>query len=120
MDPAALALTARIGQRLRAERNRHRLSLADLSARTGLSKSRISNYEQGLRRLGLESACTLAAALETVTPAWLFGLDHAPDPLTDEELELLRRFRAADAGGQRTIVAVTRAIAICCLNRREP
>jgi transcriptional regulator with XRE-family HTH domain len=55
MTPEGQALTTKIGSRLREARKEQKLSLAALSAKTGdvLSKSRISNYEQGLRRLGL-------------------------------------------------------------------
>ena len=45
-------LSTKIGLRLRAARNAQKLPLSALAARTGgaLSRSRISNYEQGLRR----------------------------------------------------------------------
>jgi transcriptional regulator with XRE-family HTH domain len=64
------ALAVAFGLRLRAERHRMQLSLSVLSARTdnALSKSRISNYEQGIRRLGLEEAVILARALGDVSP----------------------------------------------------
>ena len=119
MDPAARALTARIGQRLRAERKRHRLTLADLSARAGLSRSCLGGYERGARRPSIETATALAAALESVTPAWLLCLDEAPPPLTDDELTLIHRFRTADPDRQRMIVNVTRTIALCDSNRRK-
>ena len=63
-------LTNQIGERLRAERKAQDLSLADLSERTNgqLSKSRISNYEQGIRRMGLEESQILSEALGTVSP----------------------------------------------------
>ena len=62
-------LTTKIGLRLRAARNAQKIALAELSDRTGgaLSKSRISNYEQGLRRMGLEDARMFADALGTVS-----------------------------------------------------
>ncbi|WP_338081313.1 helix-turn-helix domain-containing protein [Allochromatium vinosum] len=79
-------LTEQIGQRLRAERKSLRLSLADLSERTGtLSKSRISNYEQGIRRMGLEEARILADALGTVTPAYLLCLEDTRGSESPEE-----------------------------------
>jgi len=51
-------LTKKIGLRLHDVRNGQRVSLAALASRTGdtLSKSRISYYEQGLRRMGIEEA----------------------------------------------------------------
>ena len=70
-------LTKRIGLRLRDVHTGQGLSLAKLSFRTGdvLSKSRISNYEQGLRRSGIEEARTLASALGTVSTTYLLCLD---------------------------------------------
>jgi transcriptional regulator with XRE-family HTH domain len=93
-------LTQRIGNRLREARHNLQLSLSELAERTGCySKSRISNYEQGLRRMGLEESMILAAALGTVTSTWLLCLDEVP-PLTAEELALLTRYRATDEEGR--------------------
>lgn len=99
-------LTNKIGQRLRAARQAQRLSLAALAARTdSLSKSRISNYEQGIRRMGLEEAQELAAALGTVTPTYLLCLDDA-GPLSASERELVEHYRQADDRGRDTILRV--------------
>ncbi|MBK1699641.1 transcriptional regulator [Thiococcus pfennigii] len=96
-------ITAEIGRRLRAARHAQRLSLAQLAALTkSLSKSRISNYEQGIRRMGIEEAQTLARALGSVTATYLLCLDDEPQ-LTIDELELLRSYRAADERGRDTI-----------------
>lgn len=97
-------LTKRIGQRLRSARHEQKLSLADLSARTqSLSKSRISNYEQGIRRMGLEEADELSRALGTVTPTYLLCLDDR-GPLSDRELELIDHFRRTDERGRETLL----------------
>ena len=93
-------LTQRIGNRLREARHSLQLSLSELAERTGCySKSRISNYEQGLRRMGLEESLILSAALGTVTPTWLLCLDN-DSPLTAEESALLARYRATDDDGR--------------------
>jgi transcriptional regulator with XRE-family HTH domain len=93
-------LTQRIGNRLREARHELKLSLSDLAERTGCySKSRISNYEQGLRRMGLEESMVLAAALGTVSPNWLLCLDDSP-PLRVDEAELIARYRIADEVGR--------------------
>ena len=93
-------LTQRIGNRLREARHELKMSLSELAERTGCySKSRISNYEQGLRRMGLEESMVLAAALGTVTPNWLLCLDDNP-MLPAEEAELIARYRAADDEGR--------------------
>lgn len=101
-------LTKRIGQRLRAARHAQRLSLAELSSRTrSLSKSRISNYEQGIRRMGIEEAQELAWALGNVTPAYLLCLDDL-GPFSDQELELIRHFRRTDERGREMLLALAR------------
>ena len=88
------SLTRAIGQRLRAQRQAVGISLTELCARTSdaLSKSRISNYEQGIRRMGVEEARILAKALGTVTPAYLLCLDDE-GPLSPKEAELIETFR---------------------------
>lgn len=107
MEPEFAELSRQIGRRLRSERLRRGWSLNDLSVRTNglLSKSRISNYEQGIRRMGLEAAQQLAAALETISPAWLLHLTEDP-PLEDDELHLIQRFRAMDAEHQQQLLDV--------------
>lgn len=105
-------LTQKIGQRLRAARQAQGLSLSDLSSRTGsLSKSRISNYEQGIRRMGLEEAQELALALGSVTPTYLLCLDDK-DPLSVEERYLVERFRDTDARGRETVLKVAEIQAV--------
>jgi transcriptional regulator with XRE-family HTH domain len=106
LQTLTMDLTKRIGQRLRAARQDQKLSLSELSARTdSLSKSRISNYEQGIRRMGLEEAQELATALGTVTPVYLLCLDDT-DPLSQRERELVDHFRHADERGKETIIKV--------------
>jgi transcriptional regulator with XRE-family HTH domain len=107
--PVELDLTKKIGQRLRTARQEQGLSLSELSGLTGaLSKSRISNYEQGIRRMGLEEAQQLATALVSVTPTYLLCLDDT-DPLSKEERVLVERYRQADSRGRETILKVAEA-----------
>jgi transcriptional regulator with XRE-family HTH domain len=101
-----MTLNKKIGQRLRVVRTAQKLSLSELAARTKtLSKSRISNYEQGIRRMGLEEAQELAEALEGVTPSYLLCLDDTA-PLTTEELKLVERYRGTDERGKDTILRI--------------
>jgi transcriptional regulator with XRE-family HTH domain len=72
-----------------------------------LGKSRISNYEQGIRRLGLEEAKALAEALGTVSATYLLCLDDEGF-LSVQEQELLRCFRQTDERGRETILDVAR------------
>jgi transcriptional regulator with XRE-family HTH domain len=99
-------LTKRIGKRLRNARSAQQLSLAGLAQRTSsLSKSRISNYEQGIRRMGLEEAQELALALGTVSASYLLCLDDF-GPLSDHERDLIAHYRRTDARGKDTILLV--------------
>lgn len=104
------AVTRKIGDRLRNLRHPHGLSLSQLSRLTddALSKSRISNYEQGLRRPSLEAADILATAFVGVSPAYLLCLDaDSAGQLSPDESLLLQRFRGTDARGRATILAAT-------------
>ncbi len=109
MHESEIRLSEAIGQRLREARHRAGWSLTTLSERTGgqLSKSRISNYEQGIRRMGIQEARLLATALGTVTPAFLLCIEDALD-LTADERDLIKHYRATDAQG-RAAVAKTAA-----------
>ncbi len=95
------ALTREIGERLRYARHSKELSLGQLSELTGgaLSKSRISNYELGIRRMSIEAARLLAEALGTCTPAFLLCIDD-PMNLTADEIDLIQTYRQTDAKGR--------------------
>jgi transcriptional regulator with XRE-family HTH domain len=110
MPRTSADLSMLIGSRLRAARKALGLSLTDLAARTGgaLTKSRISNYEQGLRRMGVEEARMLATALGTVSAAYLLCLEDSGF-LVEEEQRLLERYRRTDERGRATIQAVAAA-----------
>lgn len=104
--PSKMTLNKKIGQRLRSARTGQKLSLSDLAARTKtLSKSRISNYEQGIRRIGIEEAQELAEALDGMTPSYLLCLDDT-SPLAPEEWQLVERYRGTDERGRGTILRV--------------
>lgn len=104
-----MILNKKIGQRLRAARQAQKLSLSELAARTKtLSKSRISNYEQGIRRMGLEEAMELAEALDGLTPTYLLCLDDS-SPLTSNEWRLIGWYRDTDDRGREVIMRVADA-----------
>jgi transcriptional regulator with XRE-family HTH domain len=101
-----MTLNKQIGQRLKAARQAGRYSLSELASRTKtLSKSRISNYEQGIRRMGIEEAQELSEALKGVTPAYLLCLDDA-SPLSSDEWQLIQRYRKTDERGRALIQQV--------------
>ena len=110
MNETESARTRRIGERLRQARHDQGLSLSELAERTGCySKSRISNYEQGLRRMGLEEALVLSEALGHVSATFLLCLDDTP-PLAPEEADLLARFRATDDEGRARLKEVAESL----------
>lgn len=88
----------RIGVRLAEVRRLGGVSLSQLEAATTragktLGKSRLSNYEQGLRMLGVWEAALLGPILEE-SPAHLLCLDEEDMPaLSKKEAELIRNFR---------------------------
>lgn len=104
--PSRMTLNKKIGQRLRSARTGQKLSFSELAVRTKtLSKSRISAYEQGIRRMGIEEAQELAEALEGMTPSYLLCLDDT-SPLAPEEWQLVERYRRTDERGRGTILRV--------------
>lgn len=104
-----------IGRRIAAERNRCGYSLEELSHRTQgiLSKSRISNYEQGTRMPGPQEAIALATALGC-DAAYLMCLQST---FTRQELELVRDFRALP---ERDRNDYFRRISVLALAHKEP
>ena len=95
-----MELTKKIGKRLRDARKAQKLSLAALGARTNaLSKSRISNYEQGIRRMGLEEAQELARALGTVSATYLLCLDDK-GLFSERERDLIECYRRTGSEGK--------------------
>jgi transcriptional regulator with XRE-family HTH domain len=102
-------LTVKIGERIRETRQQHSLSLSQLSARTEpkLSKSRISNYEQGIRRPGIEQAIALAQAFGDVPATYLLCLDET-GPFTPAERRLLMHYRKTDERGRAAILGIAK------------
>jgi transcriptional regulator with XRE-family HTH domain len=103
------------GRRIKTAREEARLSLAELSAATNglLSKSRIGNYEQGIRMPGPAEANILASALKS-DAAYLMCLQQ---DLSKQELELIRSFRALPESHRNDYV---RRITTLSLAFREP
>lgn len=112
---AAVDYKSEIGKRIRTAREALNLSLEALSKRTDgkLSKSRIGNYEQGLRMPGPAEANTLAAALG-VDAAHLLCLQRV---FTDQAIELIRNWQALP---ERDRMDYFRRISVLALAYREP
>lgn len=93
------------GRRLQQARESKDWTLRELASKVkGVSESRISNYEQGLRLMRQPEAIKLAAALG-VSAAYLMCVDEG-STLPPRAQRLLNLFDAADARGKRTIEQV--------------
>ena len=81
-----LSRSEQIGQRLTSTRIRHGWSIEELAQHTqgAISKSRISNFEGGLRRPDIETVEILADTFGDVSAAWLLTLENRPDSTTEE------------------------------------
>jgi transcriptional regulator with XRE-family HTH domain len=83
------------GNRIREARLARNWTQRELSERTDnkLSSSRIANYEQGIRQLGIQEAEILGKALH-VQPAYLMGVTTLKNPLSPLEEELINNWRS--------------------------
>lgn len=106
------------GRRLKAAREDKRLTLAELSARLGglLSPSRLGNYEQGTRTIGVQEALALGGVLG-VQPAFLLCVDVGEAEMTQQEIELLRNYRALP---ERDRAEYSRRIEVLAMAYKEP
>lgn len=95
-------------RRLRAALDSAEMRAQDLSNRSGIGKSSISQYLSGSHAPSNKSAGAMAAVLG-VNPVWLMGFDVpmtaplVPPALSDAEKELVAAFRRADAGTQHAV-----------------
>lgn len=85
--------------RLRELRKRAGLRQHELAERSGVSQSAISQYENDARPLTLDHMRTFARILKCATADFLVDEDN-PGRLTAEEMEIVRRYRAADERGR--------------------
>ena len=106
------------GRRLKTARIDKKLTLQELSKRTGgvLSTSRLGNYEQGTRMLGVEEALALRFPLG-VSAAHLLCVDVEEGDMTQQEVELLKNYRALPEKDRNDY---SRRIEVLALAYREP
>ena len=76
---------ATVGPRLRALRQQRDMTLADLSAATGISVSTLSRLESGQRRPNLELLLPLAQAHQVPLDELLIGAPATGDPRIDAQ-----------------------------------
>jgi transcriptional regulator with XRE-family HTH domain len=113
-SPAELAhqLNRQIGARIRERRKQLKLSLSKLSKRMdgAISSVALNNYENGLRRPGIEEVTQLSEIFE-VSPAWLLCLDDRPPP-NERERELIKHFRRTDKRGRELLLQLSSLLAL--------
>jgi transcriptional regulator with XRE-family HTH domain len=106
------------GERLALARKDKKMTLEGLSrALSGfLSPSRLSNYEQGIRKLGIKEALALSKVLG-VNASYLLCLDEEVGEMTSQENALLRNFRALPEKDRNEY---SRRIEVLAMAYREP
>lgn len=87
-------------ERLKEVRNQRKLTLDELSKRTGVDRSQLYRYEHGSSDTTSASLTALARELG-VTTDYLVGLSDEPygssnQPLSPDELAILSAYRRAD------------------------
>lgn len=92
---------AQFQERIRATRKARNMSLGDVAAASGFTKSHVWELERGSsRNPTVRAVWSLSAALG-VSPAWLLGLDTATSPIDSLALEVAalieRRIAARNA-----------------------
>lgn len=98
------AFMAAMGWRVRSRREYLKMSQEELAIRLNYkNKASISRIEAGLNEIPQSKMKSFALALDT-TVEYLMGWDKpSVDSLTQEELEIIRCFRAADERDKNTI-----------------
>ena len=69
-SPALSTILAEVGPRLRRLRTRRGVTLTQLAAETGISKSTLSRLESGQRKPSLELLFPLAQAHQVPSTSW--------------------------------------------------
>ncbi len=82
------AIDKRVGERIRALRNRQGLSQSDLATLTGVTYQQVHKYERGFNRLSAGRAAVMAEALGVPVGA-LFEAPDAPAAASDGDKEHL-------------------------------
>ncbi len=112
-----LVLAQRMKQR-RTELNMSQSEFAEALGLTANQKSRISDWENGKRKIPVEDVENIANVLKT-TPAYLLGYDDSSDnpiqvsvqmkmvvSISADEYSTLTKFRALDEHGKKLVEAV--------------
>lgn len=94
---------SQMSEMLKTLRRRENLTQQELADRTGLSRSRINNYEQGIREPDFKTAEILADVFN-VDLDTLYSGALSPVSLTESEGTMIDFFRSLNAGGQKKVL----------------
>ena len=89
-------------------RKREHYTQEELAAALGISRSRLNNYEQGIREPDSETA-SLIADFFNVTFDFLFGRTEKYD-ITEQEYQLIQLFRKLSEQDQGMVLEMIRAM----------
>lgn len=107
-----------LSRRIRDLRAMHGLTLEEVAQEVGVGRSTIRKWETGMiENMRRDKIAKLAKALHT-TPGYLMGWDDNPSPapelvaktpaedFTDDEVELVHKFRALDDRGKAAVLTI--------------
>ena len=82
-----------IGGRIRLYRKQSGLTQEQLASKINVTKSRVSNWEQGINRPDADILADICRALN-VSPSDLLDVHLSTDELTDHERKVIRAYRS--------------------------
>ena len=82
-----------IGGRIRLYRKQSGLTQEQLASKINVTKSRVSNWEQGINRPDADILADICRAL-IVSPSDLLDVHLSTDELTDHERKVIRAYRS--------------------------
>ena len=82
-----------IGGRIRLYRKQSGLTQEQLASKINVTKSRVSNWEQGINRPDADILADICRALN-VSPSDLLYVHLSTDELTDHERKVIRAYRS--------------------------
>lgn len=82
-----------IGGRIRLYRKQSGLTQEQLASKINVTKSRVSNWEQGINRPDADILADICRALN-VSPSDLLDVYLSTDELTDHERKVIRAYRS--------------------------
>lgn len=91
-----------IGQRLKAWRKANKLTLSEISEKTGLSTGGLSAYERDEKQIGTKSLLALWCKYQ-IDITWILTGEKGKNLLPDEQ-QLIDFYRSADSRGKRAIL----------------